>query len=158
MYIFFLLQAPKWKIGNGLRPPLYQGERFEHFNHPYEEDTDLSKLPKKWQKPKGGAMPLEERIKYNFREGVPGPGRYEPSMTLTKMKTPTYYIGEKVSLLSLRLLTGTNNTIGPGKYNVEQSKYTSEYTDPPQWSVGKAKRKGLYNQKWTKDETYYLYS
>lgn len=103
-------------------------------------------------------MPLEERIKYNFREGVPGPGRYEPSLNSVKKKMPTYYIGEKVNSLSLRLLTGTNNTIGPGKYNIEQSKYTSNYTDHPQWSIGKAQRRGLYNTTWTKDETYYLYS
>ena len=29
-------------------------------------------------------MPLEPRIKYDFKEGVPGPGRYEPSLKLTR--------------------------------------------------------------------------
>jgi hypothetical protein len=42
-------------------------------------------------------MPLEPRIKYDFKEGVPGPGRYEASLKLTKPKPYTYYIGERLS-------------------------------------------------------------
>ena len=44
-------------------------------------------MPKIWSKVKGGAMPLEARIKYDYRETVPGPGRYEPSYKLTKPKS-----------------------------------------------------------------------
>lgn len=150
--------APKWKIGNGLRPPLYEGERFEYFNHPYNEADDLGKLPKKWNRQIGGAIPLEPRVKYDFREGVPGPGRYEPNIKAVKPSDPCYYIGEKVSSLSLKLLTGTGTVVGPGKYDVEKSKLTSIHKNLPIWSIGKDKRKGLYNKTWTKNETYELYS
>ena len=150
--------APKWKIGDGLRPPLYQGETFEYFKHPYNEADDLGKLPKKWNRQVGGAMPLEPRVKYDFREGVPGPGRYEPSTKLTKPHDPCYYIGEKVQSMSLKLLTGTGTVVGPGKYDVEKSNLTSIHKNFPVWSIGKDKRKGLYNRTWTKNETYEIYS
>ena len=66
-------------------------------------------------------MPLEARIKYDYRETVPGPGRYEPSYKLTKPHGYTYVIGEKYKTLTLNLLTGTDKIVGPGKYDIVYS-------------------------------------
>lgn len=41
---------------------------------------------------------------------------------------------------------------------VKRNKYTSIHQDPPIWSIGKDKRKGLFNKTWTKNETYEIYS
>ena len=159
-------------------------EKYEYFNHTYSEKDDLSRLPKKWDKTKGGAIALEPRIKYDYRESVPGPGRYDPSLKLTKPHSYTYFIGEKYKTLTLNLLTGTDSVVGPGKYDVvysmndlelakdknkkqdwgknlrevKRNKYTSIHQDPPIWSIGKDKRKGLFNKTWTKNETYEIYS
>lgn len=70
----------------------------------------------------------------------------------------TYFIGEKVECLSLQNLTGTNDTVGPGKYPVQNSQKTSVHTNFPTWTLGKSKRQGLYNKTWTKHETYEVYS
>ena len=137
---------------------MHPGEKYEYYNHCYTEKDDLSRLPKKWKKIKGGAMSLEPRIKYDYRETVPGPGRYEPSDKLTKPHDFTYVIGEKIDTLALSLLTGTDKVVGPGKYDVEKSKLTSIHRDFPSWSIGKDKRKGLFNRTWTKNETYEIYS
>ena len=56
------------------------------------------------------------------------------------------------------LLTGTNTIVGPGTYNVIESKKTSKHQDAPNWTVGKDKRKGLNYKTWTKNETYELYT
>ena len=101
------------------------------------------------------AMPLEPRVKYDYKEGVPGPGRYNPNIKIIKQ---TYFIGEKVECLSLKNLTGTNDTVGPGKYPVQNSKKTSVNTNFPTWTPGKSKRQELYNKTWTKHETYEVYS
>ena len=132
-------------------------------------------------------MPLEPRIKYDYRETVPGPGRYDPMFKYIKPHAYTYIIGEKFKTMTLNLLTGTDNTVGPGKYDVvysfndlennknkegkdkkrywsralrevKRNKYTSVHEDAPIWSIGKDKRKGLFNKTWTKNETYELYS
>ena len=148
------------------------------------EKNDLSRLPKKWNKTKGGSISLEPRIKYDYREVVPGPGRYDPSYKYTKPHSYTYFIGEKFKTLTLNLLTGTDSVVGPGKYDVvysmndleiakdknkkkiwnktfnevKRNKFTSIHQDPPIWSIGKNKRKGLFNKTWTKNETYEIYS
>ena len=31
----------KWKIGDSKRPPLYTNERYDYYNYPYDETTDL---------------------------------------------------------------------------------------------------------------------
>ena len=149
---------PKWVIGNEKSPNLHNGEKFDYYNHLYSEEDDLGKLPKKWQRTIGGAMPLEPRVKYDYREGVPGPGRYNPNIKIIKPRDYTYFIGEKVECLSLKNLTGTNDTVGPGKYPVQNSKKTSVHTNFSTWTLGKSKRQGLYNKTWTKHETYEVYS
>jgi hypothetical protein len=58
----------------------------------------------------------------------------------------------------MALLVGTNELVGPGKYEVESSKKTSKHKDSPKWTIGKDKRKGLNYRTWTKNETYHLYS
>ena len=161
-----------------------QNEIYDYYNHFYTEKNDLSKLPKKWNKTKGGSISLEPRIKYDYREVVPGPGRYDPSYKYTKPHSYTYFMGEKFKTLTLNLLTGTDSVVGPGKYDVvysmndleiakdkdkkkiwnktfnevKRNKYTSIHQDPPIWSIGKNKRKGLFNKTWTKNETYEIYS
>ena len=126
---------------------------------------------------------MEPRIKYDFRENVPGPGRYDPSCKLTKPDGFTYIMGEKYKTLTLNLLTGTDKVVGPGKYDivysmndlegkdkknsknktknlreVKRNKYTSVHRNAPIWSLAKDKRKGLFNKTWTKNETYEVYS
>ena len=145
-------------IGDAKRPKLYEGELYEYFNHPYSEQDDIGKIPKKWDKIQGGAMPLEPRVKYDYREGVPGPGRYDPSLKLIKPKAFQYFIGEKVECLSLKNMTGTGEVVGPGKYATEESKNTSIHRNFPTWSLGKSKRVGLNNKTWTQHETYEDYS
>ena len=66
-------------------------------------------------------MPLEARIKYDYRETVPGPGRYDPSYKLTKPHGYTFVMGEKFKTLTLNLLTGTDKVVGPGKYDIVYS-------------------------------------
>jgi hypothetical protein len=151
-------EPSKWKIGTGPRPPIYSGEKFDYYEHIYDENYDFAKSHKKWKKTKGGAMSLEPRIKYDFREGIPGPGRYEPDIKPIKTKAPAYYLGEKTNFNSLNLLTGTNDIVGPGTYNVQGSKKTSKHQENPKWTIGNDKRKGLDNKVWTKNETYHLYS
>ena len=144
----------KWKIGDSKRTPLNLNEHYDYFDHCYTEKDDLSRLPKKWNKIKGGAI--------------------------------KYVIGEKFKTLTLNLLTGTDSVVGPGKYDVvysmndlekdkdknkkdikgwakrlnevKRNKYTSIHRDFPIWSIGKDKRKGLFNRTWTKNETYEIYS
>ena len=103
-------------------------------------------------------MPLEPRIKYDFKEGVPGPGRYEPSLKLTRPKPYTYYIGERLKTFALNNITGTDDKVGPGKYDVQKSKLTSIHTNLPTWTMGHDKRKGLFNKTWTVNQTYEIYS
>lgn len=148
----------KWKIGSSQRPPLSDKERFTYYNHRYSERDDLSKLPKKWNKLPGGSIDLEPRVKYDFSEKTPGPGRYEPSLKLARPKLPSYYIGERTKVDPLLLKTGTNYNVGPGKYKIAPGESTlSNWHASPKYSVGKGKRRGLYNPKWTKNETYYNY-
>ena len=45
-----------------------------------------------------------EIIKYDYRETVPGPGRYEPSYKLTKPKSYKYFIGEKFKTLTHQIM------------------------------------------------------
>ena len=151
--------SSKWKIGKSERKPLNTNERYSYFNHKYEEKDDLSKIPKKWNKPLYGIIGTEPRIKYNFRETTPGPGRYDPTFK-NKIKYPSYYLGEKTKFNDpLYIHTGTNKNVGPGKYNIDPSdKLRSTWTNLPKYSIGNGKRKELGNKKWTKNETYYMYS
>ena len=148
----------KWRIGSAKRPPLSNHEKFAYYNHVYNEKNDIGAMPKKWNKVKGGAMNLEPRVKYDFRQTTPGPGRYDPSLKFTRPKTPCYFIAERTQASSVKLQTGTNSNVGPGKYRVESAKFTSKHRIFPTYSIGKTKRAPLYNSNWTKNETYWLYS
>ena len=55
-------------------------------------------------------------------------------------------------------MTGTDQTVGPGKYRPESAVYHSHHPKFPIYSVGKAKRQPLYNKPWTKSESYWIYS
>ncbi len=151
-------KSSEWKIGTGARPPIYVSEKFDYYDHIYDDKYDFSKKDKKWKKIRGGALSLEPRVKYDFREGVPGPGRYEPEVKSIKKKAPAYFLGEKANFNSLNLITGTNDIVGPGAYDVLKAKKTSKHTDNPQWTIGNDKRKGLNLKIWTKNETYHNYS
>ena len=148
----------KWRIGSAKRPSLTNGEKYEYFKHVYNKKEDLSRFPKKWQKTIGGAIGLDPRIKYDYREKTPGPGRYTPSIKSTKPKSAKYFIGEKTGYSALKLMTGTDQTVGPGKYRPESAVYHSHHPKFPIYSVGKAKRQPLYNKPWTKSESYWIYS
>ena len=115
-------------------------------------------MPKKWGKTLGGSIGLEPKIKYDYRERTPGPGRYDPNIKLTRPRAYNYVIGEKLKTLTFKILSGTNEVVGPASYKVENSKHTSIHRDFPVWSVGKDPRKGLFNRTWTKNETYEIYS
>jgi len=149
---------PEWGFGTGQRPAIHTAEAYEYFNHAYDEKYDFGKVNKRWKKNVGGAMSLEPRIKYDFKEGAPGPGRYEPEVKGVKPKQPAYFFGEKTNLNSLNLLVGTNEIVGPGAYKVEKAGFTSIHEVPPKYTMPKDKRKGLNNKVFTKNETYYLYS
>lgn len=148
----------KWRIGSAKqRPPLNYQEKYEYFNH-VDTGKEEEKNPKKWKNHiVGGAMNLEPRVKYDFREKTPGPGRYEPKIKSVRPKSPAYFIAEKTNASSIKMLVGTNENVGPGKYRVESAKYTSKHTLYPKYTIGKDKRKPLYNKNWAKNETYYMY-
>ena len=118
----------------------------------------MSRLPKKWGKTLGGSIGLQPKINYDFRENSPGPGRYDPSLKLTRPKAFNYVIGEQLKSLALKRLTGTNENVGPSSYQIENCKNTSIHKNFPFYSVGKDPRKGLFNKTWTKNETYEIYS
>jgi len=156
----FKYKSPQeWSIGNGKRPPLSSCEKFEYYNHTYDEykEFDLSLLKKKWEKVQGGAIGLDPRIKFEIKEIYPGPGRYEPKMKQVKPTPPAYYLGEKGNITSIKVMTSTNENVGPDKYPVESCSFTSKHQVPPKWSLPMGKRKGLDYKVWTKNETYYLY-
>lgn len=155
---FFNKQSSDWKIGTSQREPLQKGERFDHYDRTYDENYDFGKIPKKWKSVRGGAISLEPRIKYDFREQVPGPGRYDPTVKYSKPKPPAYYLGERTNINTLDLITGTNEIVGPGSYNTDANKKTSKHVDVPNWTIGKEERKGMNLKTWTKNETYHLYS
>lgn len=149
----------EWKIGSGQRPPLSSCEKYEYFTHSYDDykEFDVSTLPKKWTKTAGGSIGLDPRIKFEIRENYPGPGRYEPTVQSIKPKAPAYYLGEKGNITSLKNVTGTNEEVGPGKYKVLESAYTSKHRDPSKWTLPVSKRRGLEIKTWTHHESYYLY-
>ena len=142
--IYKYKKTQKWKIGDSQRAPLHPGEKYAYYKYKYNKKDDLSRLPKKWGKILGGSIGLEPKIKYDFRERSPGPGRYDP---IIRLKTLTF-----------KNLSGTNEVVGPSSYKVENSRHTSIHRDFPVWSIGKDPRKGLFNRTWTKNETYEIYS
>lgn len=101
---------------------------------------------------------VTNQIKYDFREGNPGPGRYEPDILPIKEKAPAYFLGEKSNIDVLQIVVGTNPQIGPGAYRPEDSKKPSNYTEYPHWTMPKSKRKGLGLKVWTNNETYAMES
>lgn len=149
---------PKWKIGDSKRPPLYSNERYDYYNYPYDKDTDLGAIPKKWKHIPGGAATLEPRIKYDFTEKVPGPGRYEPNYEAQKPRDPSYPLGLKLKSASLSLSTGTGINVAPWSYDQSKVGSMSTHKNYPVFSFQKDKRKGLNQKIWTKNESYYLYS
>ncbi len=148
-----------WKFGSSERPPLNPNEKFDYYNHNYSEykDFDISTLPKKWNKHPGGSIGLDPRIKFEIKENYPGPGRYEPSFTQLKQRSPAYYLGEKGNIKALKNVTGTNEYVGPGKYKSNEFVHESRFIINPVWSLPKSERKGLEIKTWTAHESYYIY-
>ena len=133
-------------------------EKYNYFNHIDKVQSDLTVFPKKYGKTVGGAIGKDPRIKYDFREKTPGPGRYTPSMKCTRPKSAKYFIGEKTGNSALKLMTGTDQGVGPGKYRPESAVYYSHHQKFPIYSIGKGKRPPLNPKPWTKSETYWIYS
>ena len=156
--IYKFKKIPKWRIGKSKRKPPQNGEKYAYYNYKYNKNDDLSRLPKKWYKILGGSIGLEPKIIYDYTGRSPGPGRYDPNMKLTKPHAYSFIIGEKLKSLAFSNLGCTNDVVGPSSYRVETSKNTSIHRDFPVWSIGKDKRKGLFNRTWTKNETYEHYS
>lgn len=148
----------KWVIGTGKRQPLTTNEIYEYFKHKYNKKEDLSLLKKQWEKIIGGDIGHDPRIKYDFREKTPGPGRYTPTMKYTRPKSASYYIGEKIGYSSLKMFTGTDEKVGPGKYRPETAAYHSHHPKFPQYSIGKGERPPLHQKPWTIEETYWVNS
>ena len=115
-------------------------------------------FPKKFGKTIGGAIGKDPRIKYDYREKTPGPGRYTPSLKCTRPKSAQYFIGEKTGNSALKLMTGTNKEVGPGKYRPESAAFHSLHQKFPKYSIGKGKRPPLNPKAWTKKESYWIYS
>ena len=153
-------RPPEWKIGDGLRPPLYNGEIYEMYKHKYDESSDLSKIPKKWNHILGGAIDLEPRVKYDFNEKSPGPGRYDPEWEKRSQVTrmPTYKLGIRTNADSLIIPTGSGKNVGPSSYKQDNLDALSQYIKVPGYSFKKGKREGLADKIFTKNETYYIYS
>ena len=139
--IYKFKTGSKWIIGKSLRPPLNGIEKYSYYNFKYSEKDDLGALPKRWGKTLGGAINLEPKIKYDYRENSPGPGRYEPSFYLTKPRGFNYVFGEKLGSFSIKNMSSTNEMVGPSSYKVEQCKHNSRHRDFPTWSFGKDKEK-----------------
>ena len=82
----------------------------------------------------GGSIGLEPKIKYDYRERSPGSGRYDhPSIKLTRPRAFNYVIGEQLDSLTFKILSGTNEVVGPASYKVENSGRTSMLRDFPEF-------------------------
>ena len=90
------------------RKPLYSGEIYNYYKYPYDEASDLSKIPKKWDHIKGGAPTLVPRIRYDFTEKVPGRGRYVLYYRSKSQcsKIPSYVLDLKLIGCSLDMVSG----------------------------------------------------
>jgi hypothetical protein len=55
-------------------------------------------------------------------------------------------------------MTGTDQNVGPGKYETVKSAFPSYHRKFPIYSIGKGKRPPLNPKPWTKSETYWTYS
>lgn len=153
-------KPPEWKIGDAKRGNLYTNEIYNYFRYPYDEASDLSKIPKRWDHIKGGAPTLDPRIRYDFTEKVPGPGRYDPDFRSKSQteKAPSYVLGLKPSGCSLDLETGTGINVAPWTYKKENDIFLSKHPKFPKYTFQKAERQGLATKPWTKNESYFLYS
>lgn len=137
---------------------MHNGEKYQYYNHVDKVKADLHVFPKKYGKTIGGAIGKEARIKYDYREKTPGPGRYTPSLKCTRPKSANYFIAEKTGNSALKLMTGTDQNVGPGKYETVKSAFPSYHRKFPIYSIGKGKRPPLNPKPWTKSETYWTYS
>ena len=153
-------KPPEWKIGDAKRNELYQNEIYNYYKYPYDEASDLSKIPKKWDHIRGGAPTLDPRIRYDFTEKVPGPGRYDPDYRnkSQKPKAPSYVLGLKQNGCSLDLQTGTGRNVAPWSYKQDNVLAMSRHPKFPRYSFQKSERKGLEDKVWTKNESYFVYS
>ena len=153
-------KPPEWKIGTSKRSPLHSGEIYNYFKYPYDKSSDISLIPKLWENVKGGAPTLEPRIRYDFIEKVPGPGRYEPNYrSKSQCKTaPSYVLGIKGTANSLDLRTGTGKNVAPWSYDQSKVVSLSQHPRFAKYSFQKAERRGPEQKLWTKNESYFMYS
>ena len=137
-------------------------EKFEYFKHPDRKPfIDRSQNiynQTKWTKVKGGAIGHDEKMNEDKKRAqTPGPGNYNPILKQVKKRPPSYFLGEKNSELSIKLMVGTNDKVGPGSY-VTEGKFTSKHQLSPHWKMPVSKRRPLSSKPVAKTETYYLYS
>lgn len=153
-------KPPSYSIGDAKRPPLYENEIFNYYKFPYDKSSDLSAIPKRWDTIKGGACTLEPRMRYDFTEGVPGPGRYDPDYKNKSqtIRAPTHVLCFKSNKHCLDLITGTGDTVAPWTYKQDMDIKLSKHRQFPKYSFQMGERKGLEDKVWTKNESYYVYS
>lgn len=107
---------------------------------------------------KGGKIGVSQRnddVALKQRAKTPGPERYNPSINPIKIRPPSYHMGIKAES-SLKILTGTNEIVGPGKYKTEE-KYSSTHIKQPKWTFNKNIRTPSASNQ-SKNQTYFVYS
>ena len=131
-----------------------------YFKYPYDKTSDISLIPKKWENIKGGAPTLEPRIRFDYIEKAPGPGRYDPKYRSKSQcqKAPSYVLGIKPNGCSIDTPTGTGINVAPWSYKQDNVKALSQHPNFAKYSFQKAPRKGLEEKVWTKNESYFVYS
>lgn len=149
---------PKWIIGTSQRSSLASSEKFEYFNHIYDERDDFSVLMKKWKKTQGGSVALERRMQPDIIEKTPGPGRYDPNFKPVVRKSPSCVLGIKLKDNILLNSTGTGPNVGPLTYKHDNIDKLARYHKFPIYSFQQAKRHDPGLRIWTKHESYWSYS
>ena len=95
-------KSPQWKFSKSKRDSYGDRERYEHYNLPYDKNTDNEKVSKKWRsRIIGGDIGLNERFsenkEYFEKSTLPGPGRYNPKDIYFKYRSsPGGYMGMKL--------------------------------------------------------------
>lgn len=90
------------------------------------------------------------------QKGTPGP-QYDPSLKHEIPAAPKFSFGFKRQIQGQSPLVSNASTgegVGPGTYIHGNVPLTSEINKNPSWYLPKAKRLGLFNTTWDKNQTY----
>ena len=95
-------KSPQWKFSKSTRIVYDDANKYQHYNLPYDKNTDNEKINKKWRnRIIGGDIGLNERFsenkEYFEKSTLPGPGRYNPKDIYFKYRSsPGGYMGMKL--------------------------------------------------------------